>query len=304
MNWKKVSIKSNEQTGDIISSVLIDAGALGTEVIGGTVPEAKGDEYAEPKEQSGDVTIVAYYGETDFDNTLRRIKADLIELEKNNENETGSLQLSVDDVEDTDWNANFRKHFTTFRAAGNIVIKPTWENYEAKPEDLVIEMDPGMAFGSGVHETTKMCLELVQKYMPKTDNWSVLDVGCGSGILGIACAKMGAGKVTALDYDNVSVEVTRDNAERNNVNLEARQSDLLSNAAPFKYDIVLANIIADIIIRLNENIKDFMTQDAVYIISGIIDDRLSDVIESLNRNGFKVIETLAMADWRALAVRK
>lgn len=163
-------------------------------------------------------------------------------------------------------------------------------------------MDPGLAFGSGVHETTKMCLELIQKYMPKKA--SVLDIGCGSGILGIACSKLGAEKVLSLDLDPVSVKVTEENARNNGVkNLVSRKSDLLSGAEPAKHDLILANIVADIIIRLNTDIKKYMKPDAVYIISGIIEERLPDVIKSLEENGLDTVEILSMADWRAAAVK-
>ena len=224
-------------------------------------------------------------------------------LRKNSADDCGSLNITIDEIEDTDWNGNFKKHFKTFRAASNIIIKPTWDTYNADKDDIVIEMDPGMAFGSGVHETTRMCLELVQKYKPDKD-WSVMDVGCGSGILGIACKKLGAHKVTALDYDQVSVDDAKKNAEHNNADIEVLKSDLLENAKPHKYDIILANIIADIIIRLNKDVKDYMKDDAVYIVSGIIEDRLEDVLDSLVQNGLIAIETMAMADWRAVAVRK
>lgn len=304
MNWIKVSINTSEEAGDIISSVLVDAGAAGVQIEGGAVPQAKGDEYGEIKQQSSEFSVIAYYGESGFSDTLAFIKDRLDYVKKHSDIDFGSLTISINEIEDKDWNENFKKHFTTFRAAGNIVIKPTWEEYDANEDDIVIEMDPGMAFGSGVHETTKMCLELVQKYKPTKHEWSVMDVGCGSGILGLACSKLGAGKVTSLDYDNVSVDVTKENAQRNNVELTALQSDLLQNAESCKYDIVLANIIADIIIRLNKDVAEYLKDESVYIVSGIIEDRLNDVLASLRENNFEVIETLAMADWRAIAVRK
>jgi ribosomal protein L11 methyltransferase len=130
-------------------------------------------------------------------------------------------------------------------------------------------------------------------------------VGCGSGILGIGAAKLGAKSVLALDNDSVSVCVARENAQSNGASvMEVRQSDLLQNAEKERYDVILANIIADIVIRLNESAADYLKDDGVYIISGIIDDREGDVINSLEKNGFKVVETLSMADWRAFAARK
>ncbi len=303
MVWKQVSVITTEQASDFVVSLLMDAGAQGAEITGGETPAASSDEYLSPAPQKEPVSVKAYYSDQDFDKPLTYIKGRLESLKYTAEVDVGSLQIEVKTVKDTDWNENFKKHFTTFRAAGNIVIKPTWEDYNSGEEDIVIEMDPGMAFGSGTHETTKMCLELVQKYMQK--GAKVLDVGCGSGILGMACAKLGAKRVLALDHDNVSVKVTKDNAEANGIaNLEARQSDLLQNADSKKYDIVLANIIADIILRLNENVSVYLAQDAVYIVSGIIDSREQDIVTSLKQNGFEIAEMLSSGDWRAIAAKK
>ncbi len=301
MNWKQINVLTTEEAADLVSSILMDAGATGTETEGGSVPAAHRDEYlAPPAESLGAVTVKAYFGEDGFSDTLDYVKNRLDEIKSE---AMGPLTVCVNTLADTDWNENFKKHFTTFRAAGCFVVKPTWENYVTDPGDIVIEIDPGMAFGSGVHETTRMCLELLQKYMPPKAK--VLDVGCGSGILGIGAAKLGAASVMALDYDSVSVTVARENAEANNAGvMDVRRSDLLQNVPEEKYDIILANIIAGIIIRLNENAGDYLAQDGVYIMSGIIDEREDDVKASLEKNGFSVIETLSMADWRAIAARK
>lgn len=302
MYWNQVCVKTTEQAADLVSSALLDAGAGGVEIEGGSVLPAAYDEYRPDMPSSADVTVKAYFGEDGFDDILACINENLELLKNASDTNPGTLTLSVNRVEDADWNENFKKHFTTFKAAGNIIVKPSWEQYEAKGGETVLEIDPGMAFGSGVHETTKMCLELIQKYMTAGD--AVLDVGCGSGILGIACAKLGANKVLALDYDPVSVNVTKDNAAANGVSvLEARKSDLLANAGEGKYDIITANIIADIIIRLNADVSKHMKPGAVYIMSGIIMDRLGDVLTSLDENGFLVIETMSMADWRAVAAK-
>ncbi len=302
MNWKQICIQTNEDAADLISSVLMDAGATGVEMEGGSVPYAHRDEYlAQPADNSSGMAVKAYYGEDGFSDTLAYVSSRIEALKS--EPGLGPLTVSVITVADTDWNENFKKHFTTFRAAGCFVVKPTWEAYKSEPGDIVIEIDPGMAFGSGTHETTRMCLELLQKYMPPKAK--VLDVGCGSGILGIGAAKLGAADVQALDYDSVSVTVARENALANGADvMDVHRSDLLQNAPEAKYDIILANIIADIVIRLNENAGNYLEKNGVYIMSGIIDEREGDVICSLEQNGFSVIETLAMADWRAFAARK
>ena len=301
MNWKQVSISTTDEAADIVSSIMIDAGATGAEIEGGVMPEPVGDEVPGDVAPLQAVVVKAYFGEDGFDATCEYIRERLETLHVCVE-DAGDLDISVNTVADTDWNENFKKHFTTFRAAGSVVIKPTWEEYKKEDGDIVIEMDPGMAFGSGIHETTRMCLELLQKYMKPGD--CVLDVGCGSGILGIAASKLGAGDVLALDYDGVSVEVARQNALRNGVELEVRRSDLLQAAGQKTADIILANIIADIIIRLNADVRNYLAPEGVYIISGIIEDRLDEVMQSLKAHGLIPVETLQMADWRAIAVRR
>lgn len=301
MNWKKVCISTTEQAADIVSSILIDAGAGGSEIEGGEMPEPQADEWTGDATVLKGVAVKAYFGETAFEATYEYIRERLETLRANGM-DAGSLEIAVSTLPDTDWNENFKKHFTAFRAAGRVIVKPTWEEYNNEADDIVIEMDPGMAFGSGVHETTRMCLELLQKYIKP--GASVLDVGCGSGILGVAACKMGAGEVLALDYDSVSVDVARENAQRNGVRMETRSSDLLQSAEQKTYDIILANIIADIILRLNTNVRDYMSKDSVYIISGLIADRLDEILDSLKTHGLTPVETLQMADWRAAAVRR
>ena len=301
MNWKQVCVKTSDNMSDIVSSVLLDAGAHGVEIEGGEMPKASGDEISAPDcDCDGNATVKAYYGEYDFERVQAYIKGRIESLILLGTPEAAELEFSVNTVEDADWNENFRKHFTAFRAAGRIVVKPTWEDYDAGEDDIVIEIDPGMAFGSGVHETTRMCLELLQKHIRQGD--AVMDVGCGSGILGIASAKLGASRVLALDYDNVSVRVAQDNAETNGTNtVTVRESDLLERANGGPYDVVVANIIADIIVKLNPDVGAMMTQGGIYIVSGIINERLPEVEASLQENGFEVIDTQHMGDWCALA---
>ena len=298
MNWKKISITTSEECSDLAASVLLDAGASGVELAGGSVPEATNDEYSLPEAATEWVAVSAYYGEEGFDALLEAIKLRLNEVFE----EVGVPEVLVETVADTDWNENFRKNFTAFRAAGRFVVKPSWEEYNATDEDIVLEIDPGMAFGTGDHESTRMCLELLQRYMsPGAD---VMDVGTGSGILGIAAMKLGAKRVLAMDYDPVSVTVARENAQANGVAIEVRQSDLLKNADVAPYDIVLANIVADILMRLNKDIGGYLIDKGIYILGGIIEERLDEVISSLQAGGFDILETLSMADWRAIAARK
>ncbi len=297
MNWKKISVRTTEENADIVASLLMDAGAGGVEMEGGSVSEAASDEYALPETGTDVVTVSAYFGEAGADALEETLRARLCEMFPD-----APPELSVETVPDTDWNENFRRNFKAFRAAGRFVVKPSWEEYPAEADDIVLQIDPGMAFGTGDHESTRMCLELLQKYMQP--GCRVLDVGTGSGILGIAAMKLGASSALALDYDPVSVRVAAENAAANGVVMETRQSDLLSSADGGLYDIILANIVADILIRLNRDVAPYLKQGGVYILGGIIEERLDDVTASLVQNGMDVIEILSMNDWRAVAARK
>lgn len=300
MNWKLVCVRTPDNMSDIVSSLLLDAGAHGVEIEGGELPKEKDDEISTCVADDGAATVKAYYGEYDFEHVQAYIKGRIESLKLLGTPEAAELEFFVNTVEDADWNENFRKHFSAFRAAGRFVVKPTWEDYNAKDDDIVIEIDPGMAFGSGVHETTRMCLELLQKHIKQGD--TVMDVGCGSGILGIAAAKLGASRVLALDYDNVSVRVAKDNVETNKTHaVTVRESDLLESASGGPYDIVMANIIADIINKLNPDVGRVIKKGGIYIVSGIINKRLDEVEQSLHSHGFEVIDTQHMGDWCALA---
>ena len=303
MKWKKIEILTHEAAADLVASVLIEAGAGGVEITGGSVPEAGSDEYRPELPDTEEVKVGAYFGEDGFNGVQEWIENRIASLVKTAETDMGPLRVSVETVADTDWNENFKKNFTAFRAAGNIIVKPTWESYEQEDGDIVIEMDPGMAFGSGTHETTRMCLSLIQKYL--TPGAQVADVGCGSGILGIACAKLGAASVLALDNDPVSVAVATENAQRNGTqSFAAVRSDLLRGAGNQTFDLVLANIIADAVIRLSGSVADHLKSGGVFIASGIIEERLPDVLSSLEENGMAAQETKSLGEWKAVAARR
>lgn len=216
---------------------------------------------------------------------------------------TGKLELVG--VNEEDWANTWKAYYKTTRIGKNMVIVPAWETYEPKPEDIVITMDPGMAFGTGTHETTKLVIELLEKYTEP--GCRMLDVGCGSGILAICAAKLGAGECKAYDIDPVAVRVARENIENSQMsNITCDQSDLLRqvDTKGGKYKLVTANIVADIIIRLAPDVGAYMEDDAVLLASGIITERAEEVIAALDANGFKVIENRTENGWCALALMK
>ena len=211
----------------------------------------------------------------------------------------GEGSVSLDQVNESDWANEWKKYYKPTKIGEKLVVKPTWEDYEEQEGDLVIELDPGMAFGTGTHETTTMCMRELEKYV--TPESKVFDIGCGSGILAIAAAKLGAKEVLAVDLDEVAVRVSKENVVENNVAdaVEVRHGNLM-DVVKDRADVVVANIIADIIKILAKDVHNFMKEDAVFISSGIIHAKVDEVKESLIENGFEIIEVKTLGEWNAI----
>lgn len=213
------------------------------------------------------------------------------------------IEYSVDKsaIKDSDWAENWKKYFKVTEIGERLVICPGWEQY-SNPKKAVLRIDPGAAFGTGTHATTSLCLTLLEKYTKSGD--SVLDIGCGSGILGIAGCLLGADSAVGVDIDPTSVKVAKENADLNNVseNTKFIIGDLADNITD-KYDVVCANIVADIIIRLTADISNYMKKDAVYITSGIIDIRVDEVKTAFNNAGLTIIDELKKDNWYAFALK-
>ena len=205
------------------------------------------------------------------------------------------------DCAEEDWRNNWKKYFKPIQVGKKLLIRPSWyENYNSD-DRIVLNIDPGLAFGTGGHETTKLCLEMCEKYMKPDD--SVLDVGCGSGILGIAALLLGAKKAVGVDIDEVAARTAGENAELNGVGDRFTAiCGSFTDKVEGKYDIVLANIVADAIMFLSKGVKDFMKDDAVYIMSGIIDTRGEEVKASVSKY-FDIIEEHRDGGWVCLAAK-
>lgn len=205
------------------------------------------------------------------------------------------------DCAEEDWRNNWKKYFNPIPVGEKLLIRPSWRDDYDAGERRVLSIDPGLAFGTGGHETTRLCLEMCEKYLKEGD--SVLDVGCGSGILGIATLLLGAKKAVGVDIDATAVRTAQENAEINGVG--DRFTAICGNfteKVEGRYDIVLANIVADAIMFLSEGIKDFMKSDAVYVMSGIIDTRADEVKASVSRH-FDIIEEHLENGWVCFAAR-
>ena len=220
-------------------------------------------------------------------------------------------RLSASDIEnkielislcEEDWADSWKQYYKPIEIGNRLVVVPMWEKYDAKPNQVIVKMDPGMAFGTGTHETTRLCATLLEKYI--TDESTMLDVGCGSGILAICASKLGAKECYAYDIDPVAVKVAKENVKDNDCNnIECGVSDLLKGVKDAKYDVITANIVADIIIRLLPDIGKFMHKDTVLVISGIIDERCADVYKSINENAFVITEEIHENGWCAISLK-
>lgn len=213
-------------------------------------------------------------------------------------------EIKVDECRVEDWQNNWKQYFYPMPIGEKLLIRPVWiDDFDADGRK-VLNIEPGLAFGTGSHPTTKLCLETLEKYVD--ENTDVLDIGCGSGILSIACLLLGANSAFGVDIDSLAVKTAKMNALENG--FEAPKFDVvegnLSDKVTGKYNLVVANIVADIICQFNTEVGNFLTDDGIYITGGIIDTREDDVLYSFSQNGFEVIERYENNGWLVFALRK
>lgn len=253
----------------------------------------------------GDVLVKAFVTLKDTKKAVKEINADVEQLKENAAGylNLGSLEITLREVEGDDWIEIWRKHFRPFNVGKRIVICPEWIEYSPKTDEQVVKLDSNMAFGTGEHETTSMCLELLQEYI-KGDSVCV-DVGCGSGILGISAIKLGARYAYLTDIDTVAVDSAKHNAEINGVaeKLQVIQTNLVDGAA-FSGDIILANITAEILIGLATHIPKFLNDGGILILSGIIESRLEMVLQSFTAQNLVLDKKVKKGEWLALTFKK
>ena len=209
-------------------------------------------------------------------------------------------------VDEADWATAWKAYFPVMRVGQRLVIRPTWRRHRARPEDVVLALDPGMAFGTGLHPTTRLCLATLEAAADRGDiaGARVLDVGCGSGILSIAAVRLGAASVLGLDIDPIAIEATVANARRNRLlrRIRAREGSLPSGERPF--DLVLANLIASVLVALANSLRDELKPGGWLLASGIFEDRETDVAAALTAAGLVVSERAVEGEWVALLARR
>lgn len=211
--------------------------------------------------------------------------------------------ISYRQMDEKDWAESWKAYFWPQKVGKCIIVKPTWREYDPRPQEIVLEIDPGMAFGTGTHPTTRLCIRMIEKYLKKGE--SFLDIGTGSGILVIAAAKLGAGKLLGIDIDEVAVDTAWKNLRLNHINPEIftiRTGDLLENVKD-TYDIITANILSEVILTLLLQIEKVLKKNGLFICSGISEENQMGVIENMRKMGFKICEVLKEEGWVSIAGR-
>ncbi|WP_311641862.1 50S ribosomal protein L11 methyltransferase [Selenomonas noxia] len=310
MRWARISVVTTHEGADLIANILMELGAAGTEIDDPSLVNEYIDaglwDYTDlPRaEDTETVTVRAYLPEDARMESSLLVLAERIAALRHAGAALGAGTISHSFVADEDWAETWKAYIHTEKIGERIVVRPTWEEYTPSADEIVIELDPGAAFGTGAHATTAMCLRWLEHLV--SPGMRVYDVGCGSGILAIAAAKLGAGEVIAMDYDPVAVSVAEENIRQNNVhNVVACESDLLSaceGTAPA--ELITANIIADIIIRLFAQLDRHLAPGGTLLASGIIDDRIADVEHAAAQHGFTVLDMTCEKEWAAMIIRR
>lgn len=305
MNWTEVQIKTTAELEDLVSSILYDAGANGLaiedprDILELSQVEGKWD-FVDPSlldlNYDG-ITIKAYFSESeDVEAKIEYIREMINTNPMFNADEN---LVTISSVDDNDWAESWKKYYKPIRIGEKIIIKPSWESFDLEENDIMIELDPGMAFGTGTHETTAMCTEALEKYVKSRD--MVYDIGCGSGILSIVAAKLGASKVIGVDLDELCIKVSNENIKLNGVDdiVEIRQGNLL-DVVEEKANIIVSNIIAEIISGMTKDLRNYFKEDGIFITSGIIIEKIDLVKNSLLENGFSIIDVVERKGWACI----
>ncbi len=306
MKWIEVSIKTTTGAIEAVANVLYDAGVSGVviedphDIILASNDENTWDYIDESLINLEEGAIVKGYipESSDLIDKIDLVKQLVAALPQFGLN-IGAGEVSTVVVNEQDWDTSWKKYYKPTKIGNRIVIKPVWEEYEPKQDEIIVEMDPGMAFGTGTHETTIMCVQQLEQHI--SEKCTVFDIGCGSGILSIVAAKLGAEKVIGVDCDEVAVNVAGKNITENKVDniVEIKHGNLMDMVMG-KANIIVANITADIIILLSKDIKRFLNSCGLFIASGIISDKTKEVKENLMANGLEVVEVGTMGEWTTI----
>ena len=316
MKWNQFRLKTTTEAEDIVSSMLADLGIEGVQ-IEDKIPLTQSDKeqmfvdiLPDMPEDDGCAYLTFYLDEdVDKREMLMKVRQELEEMRSYLN--VGECTIEESQTEDVDWVNNWKQYFHQFYI-DDILVIPSWENVEAKDSDkMVIHIDPGTAFGTGMHETTQLCIRQLKKYV--TEDTEILDVGCGSGILGMLALKFGAKHSVGTDLDPCAIDATYENMDNNGIGrdqYEVMIGNIIDDKAVQdkvgyeKYDIVAANILADVLVPLTPVIIHQMKKGGIYITSGIIEDKEDVVVEAVKEAGLEVLEVNHQGEWVSVTARK
>lgn len=316
MKWNQFRLKTTTEAEDIVSSMLADLGIEGVQ-IEDKIPLTQSDKeqmfvdiLPDIPEDDGCAYLIFYLDEdVDKQEMLLKVRQELEEMRSYLN--VGECTIEESQTEDVDWVNNWKQYFHQFYI-DDILVIPSWENVEAKDSDkMVIHIDPGTAFGTGMHETTQLCIRQLKKYV--TEDTEILDVGCGSGILGMLALKFGAKHSVGTDLDPCAIDATYENMDNNGISrdqYEVMIGNIIDDKAVQdkvgyeKYDIVAANILADVLVPLTPVIIHQMKKGGIYITSGIIEDKEDVVVKAVKEAGLEVLEVNHQGEWVSVTARK
>ena len=310
MKWSEIGILTTNEAIEPISNILHEAGASGVVIEDpfelvkeredqfGKIYQLDPDDYPEEG-----VIIKAYLTVNSFlGEAVEEIKTAINNLSSYNI-DIGKNRVTISEVNEEEWATAWKKYYNPVKISETFTIVPTWEDYTpVHSDELIIELDPGMAFGTGTHPTTVLCIQALERTVHKGDR--IVDVGTGSGVLSIAAAKLGAGEITALDLDEVAVNVAKINIKLNKVQdvVTVQQNNLLEGIAG-EADIIVANILAEVIVRFVDDASKIVKKDGYFIASGIIQQKKEVVKDAMVNAGFNIQEIVTMEDWVAIIAK-
>ena len=316
MKWNQFRLKTTTEAEDIVSSMLADLGIEGVQ-IEDKIPLTQSDKeqmfvdiLPDMPEDDGCAYLTFYLDEeVDKHEMLLKVRQELEEMRSYLN--VGDCTIEESQTEDVDWVNNWKQYFHQFYI-DDILVIPSWENVEAKDSDkMVIHIDPGTAFGTGMHETTQLCIRQLKKYV--TEDTEILDVGCGSGILGMLALKFGAKHSVGTDLDPCAIDATYENMDNNGISRDQYEvmigniiddKEVQDKVGYEKYDIVAANILADVLVPLTPVIIHQLKKGGIYITSGIIEDKEDVVVEAVKEAGLEVLEVNHQGEWVSVTARK
>jgi len=303
MKWTEVKVifdsKDKEFAADLISNIFYDLGLSGVvlEDADMLIPPHGPEDLPSPRENA----VSAYLPKTEsLSDSMGFINKRLIELARQYHIRN---RIVCRDIDETDWAESWKAYFWPQKIGRKIVIKPSWREYVPLPDDIIVEIDPGMAFGTGTHPTTSLCLQMIESYLQAGD--AFLDVGTGSGILMATAAKLGADRLIGIDNDVLAVEIARNNLLLNNIDPEKFDvlAGNLAETVNQKFHFVVANILTEAIIRLLDQIRNILIDGGVFVCSGIIEEKKELILSKMEKMGFDILDTVIQEKWVAVAGR-